>query len=395
MSAATDSGPGSRALDLRFTTTLGSFHADIALSSELGETTVVLGESGSGKTTVLRVLAGLLSPDDGRFKLDDTVYLDTGVGVEVPPEQREIGYVFQDYALFPHLSVRDNVGFGLRMQRVPRKEARQRIAEALEQVHLVGYDERRPGQLSGGQQQRVAIARALVLRPRLLLLDESLSALDIQTRRQVVRELRELLAELNLTTVMVSHQYSDALALAHRIVVLEQGRVVQQGNHVDLLRAPMSAYVAELVGVNRLSGTCLAVERDLCRVAVQPDGGGAALELLGALGPGADSLLPGDTAVVVVHPRDIILGGHPPAATRPNTLRGTVAQAMPVSVRPAAQPGRVDGLIRVGVTVGHETVTADVSTDTVQDSSLAKDATVCLSFAPESATVLPRPPDLG
>ena len=180
-------------LDLHFDVTLGSFRAAIDLSTPSGETTVVLGESGSGKTTVLRVLAGLLSPQKGLLVLDDDVYLDTDKGIAVPTQDRPIGYVFQDYALFPHLSVYDNIAFGLKMQRIPKGEVRQRVAQALTQAHLVGYDDRRPRELSGGQQQRVAIARALALRPRLLLLDESLSALDIQTRHQVVRELREIL----------------------------------------------------------------------------------------------------------------------------------------------------------------------------------------------------------
>ena len=156
-------------LEARFAKSFGSFSLDVEFGSESGRTTVILGESGSGKSMVLKMLSGLLAPDDGFFALDGRTYVDTARKVRVPPQERPVGYVFQDYVLFPHLSVVDNVGFGLRMQRVPKAEIRERVAEALAQVHLVGYDDRRPAQLSGGQQQRVAIARALALRPALLL----------------------------------------------------------------------------------------------------------------------------------------------------------------------------------------------------------------------------------
>ena len=212
-------------LDAQFDILLGSFHLDMRFSSESGKTTVILGESGSGKSTVLRVIAGLLKPDKGHFVLNDETYVDTAQHFELPPQERPIGYVFQEYVLFPHLSVFDNVAFGLRMQGGnSRQVIRQRVGEALEQVHLVGYDDRRPRQLSGGQQQRVAIARALALKPQLLLLDESLSALDIQTRREVEQELRHILSSLQLTTVMVSHQYIDALLFGDQIIVLDHGK---------------------------------------------------------------------------------------------------------------------------------------------------------------------------
>ena len=191
-------------LEAHYEVTLGSFTVDLSLESKTGETTVVLGESGSGKSTVLKLLSGLLKPDVGSFVLDDVVYDDTASKFRVPAESRPVGYVFQDYVLFPHLSVFDNVGFGLKMQGISKTLIEQRVGEALEQVHLVGYDDRHPKELSGGQQQRVAIARALALQPQLLLLDESLSALDVQTRNEVERELGELLARLKVTTVMVS-----------------------------------------------------------------------------------------------------------------------------------------------------------------------------------------------
>src|SRR5690348_3471925 len=162
-------------------TQLQAFQLDLSFSAEMGKTTVLLGESGAGKSTVLRLLAGLIHPRKGLIELEGVVYFDSERKIAVAPQERPFGYVFQDYTLFPHLTVFENVAFGLRAQSLPGRLIRQRVGEALEQVRLVGYDRQRPGQLSGGQQQRAALARALVLRPKLLLLDEPLSALDVQT----------------------------------------------------------------------------------------------------------------------------------------------------------------------------------------------------------------------
>ena len=172
-------------------THLKTFHLDIDFSAGKGKTTVLLGESGAGKSTVLRLLAGLLHPERGHISLEGKTYFDSERNITIPAQERPFGYVFQDYVLFPHLTTFENVAFGLRAQHLPRRVVRERVGEALEQVHLSGYDQRTPAQLSGGQQQRVAIARALALRPQLLLLDEPLSALDVQTRREVRQELRE------------------------------------------------------------------------------------------------------------------------------------------------------------------------------------------------------------
>src|SRR6266496_2042357 len=161
-------------------THLNTFHLDINFSAGKGKTTVLLGESGAGKSTILRLLAGLLHPQRGHISLEGVTYFDSERHIAISPQERPFGYVFQDYTLFPHLSVFENVAFGLRAQHLPRQVVRQRVGQALEQVHLVGFDQRQPAQLSGGQQQRVAIARALALRPQLLLLDEPLAALDVQ-----------------------------------------------------------------------------------------------------------------------------------------------------------------------------------------------------------------------
>ena len=385
-------------LALDFDVTLGSFRAAVKLRSGIGETTVILGESGSGKTTVLRVLAGLLSPQQGSFVLDDQVYLDTATRVEVPVQNRPIGYVFQDYALFPHLSVYDNIAFGLKMQRVAKNEIRTRVAQALAQAHLVGYDDRRPRELSGGQQQRVAIARALALRPRLLLLDESLSALDIQTRRQVVRELRDILSELQLTTVMVSHQYSDALNLAHHIMVLEGGRVIQEGNHLDLLRHPKSSYIAEMTGVNRLTGTIVRHDREsrFSRFGVSGDHE-TRLEIDGSDGrvpEDSGQLAVGDRAIAVIHPRNVRLSTHPPTAFSNSPISCVVSQVTPVSTSLSTVADRMEGLLRVVTVIdpGLPTLTADITVDSSTELPYSEGTTVYASIEPSDVTVFPDEP---
>src|SRR3989440_2171487 len=180
-------------LNITIDTQLNTFHLNAAFTAEMGKTTVLLGESGAGKSTILRVLAGLLQPEQGHISLNGVTYFDSQRHISVPPQERPFGYVFQDYVLFPHLNVFENVAFGLRAQHLPQSTIRHRVGKALEQVHLAGLDLRRATQLSGGQQQRVASARALTLQPQLLLLDEPLAALDVQTRREVRQELRHIL----------------------------------------------------------------------------------------------------------------------------------------------------------------------------------------------------------
>src|SRR2546421_5818827 len=245
-------------LTAKLDTHLNTFHLDLGFSAEVGKTTVLLGESGAGKSTVLRLLAGLLQPERGHISLENVIYFDSERRVSIPPQERPFGYVFQDYVLFPHLNVFENVAFGLRAQHLPQSTIRQRVGKALEQVHLAGLDQRRATQLSGGQQQRVAIARALALQPQLLLLDEPLAALDVQTRREVRQELRHILANIEITTVLVTHQYLEALVFGHSILVLDSGKVIQQGSQRDLLEHPRSSYVAELVGMNFFRGRVLS-----------------------------------------------------------------------------------------------------------------------------------------
>src|SRR5215471_11338408 len=310
-------------------THLKAFHLDIKFSAEKGKTTVLLGESGAGKSTVLRLLAGLLHPERGLVALEDKIYFDSERRIAIPAQERPFGYVFQDYMLFPHLSTFENVAFGLRAEHLPRKLVRQRVGEALEQVHLPGYEQRKPAQLSGGQQQRVAIARALALHPELLLLDEPLAALDVQTRREVRQELRNLLSSAGITTVMVTHQYLEALLFGNQILVLEQGQVIQQGTHLDLLQYPRSSYVAELVGMNFFRGSVICCEAGaMCTIQLQKNGR-SAIELSAALEEQTQKLPePGDEAFVLVDPRSITLYQSLPDSSARNVFEGTIVQVL-------------------------------------------------------------------
>lgn len=230
------------------------FVLDVRLHVQPGEVVAVLGPNGAGKSTALRVLAGLQPLTAGRVTMHGRVLDDPVADAFVPAEQRSVGVVFQDYLLFPHLSARENVAFGLRARGAGARDARATADRWLGRVGLADMAGRRPAQLSGGQQQRVALARALAFEPELLLLDEPLAALDAGTRSEVRRDLRRHLDEFGGCTVLVTHDPVDAYALADRVVVLEQGAVVQQGSLAEVAANPRSRYVAELVGINLLSG---------------------------------------------------------------------------------------------------------------------------------------------
>ncbi len=220
--------------------------ADLNLEIAAGEFFTFLGPSGSGKTTMLRLIAGFERPDAGRIEID-------GVDVaRMPPHMRDVNTVFQDYALFPHMSLRENVGYGLRARRLPDAEVAARVTDALAMVRLSEYGARRPGQLSGGQRQRVALARALVNRPRVLLLDEPLGALDLQLRHQMQIELKSMQQATGITFLYVTHDQEEALTMSDRVAVFNHGRIEQIGTPYELYEHPASAFVAGFIGVSNL-----------------------------------------------------------------------------------------------------------------------------------------------
>ncbi|HEY5616969.1 MAG TPA: ABC transporter ATP-binding protein [Vicinamibacterales bacterium] len=229
--------------------------------------TVFLGASGSGKTTVLRCLAGLERPQRGHVAFGDLVWFNAAQGVHLPPDRRDVGMLFQDYALFPHLTIEQNVAFGAR--HMSRNVVMERIAELLDVFRLRGLERRVPRQLSGGQQQRVALARAVFRRPKLLLLDEPLSALDRPTGEEVREELRALIHALAIPTYIVSHDRSDALTLADRTVLFDEGRILQSGTTQEVFDEPATPAAARLVGVDTiLLGQITAVDNGLARIVV-------------------------------------------------------------------------------------------------------------------------------
>ncbi|MFN8011941.1 MAG: ABC transporter ATP-binding protein [Holophagaceae bacterium] len=242
-----------------------AIEADLDLPLDPPATTVLFGPSGSGKTTVLRVLAGLERPRRGRVAFGDEVWLDTAAGRHVPPWKRRVGLLFQDYALFPHLSVEGNLAYGLREPDAVRR--RRAVAEALERLGLAGLGGRRPSQLSGGQQQRVALGRALLQRPRLLLLDEPLSALDRPTREALRRDLAVWLKESRIPALLVTHNRSEALALGDRLLLMQEGRIRQAGSPAEVFARPADPALAALLGVeNVMKVRVLGREHGLVRV---------------------------------------------------------------------------------------------------------------------------------
>jgi len=275
-----------------------------------GEFLTLLGPSGSGKTTTLMMLAGFEAPTAGEILLEGR-----SIG-KLPPHRREIGMVFQHYALFPNMTVAENVGFPLSVRRLPKSEIDARVDRALAMVQLRTLGNRRPTQLSGGQQQRVAVARALVYQPKLVLMDEPLGALDKQLREQMQLEIRRLHRELGVTMVYVTHDQSEALTMSDRIAVFHQGRIQQIGPPEAIYDRPANAFVARFIGENnRVAGTVEKIEGRRCAVRVN------GMTLAGTFG---GTLAPGEPALVSVRPEQIVLGEDPADCS----LAGTLAEAI-------------------------------------------------------------------
>ncbi len=339
--------------------------AGVTLEVREGELFTLLGPSGCGKTTTLRILAGFAEPDEGDVLFD-------GRSVRgVPPAERGVGIVFQNYALWPHMTVFDNVAYGLRLRRLPAAEVRQRVEQVLEQVGLAGFGGRTPGQLSGGQQQRVAVARALVTNPRLLLLDEPLSNLDAKVRARLRSEIRRLQQELRITTVYVTHDQEEAMVISDRIAVMRDGRVAQVGTPVELYERPADLFVADFVGTNNLLGGTVRAVRDGLAELETPAG----LLVGKAVGP----LKPGRAAVLAVRPESLRLRE---AAPDGPALTGRVVLSQ-----------YLGSLIRYEIEIpGQAMVLVDVY-DPKQHRALRPGESVTLGFEQEAALVFEREQD--
>jgi ABC-type Fe3+/spermidine/putrescine transport system ATPase subunit len=279
-----------------------------------GEFFTLLGPSGCGKTTLLRIIAGFVAPDEG------IVVLDGAPVNSVPPWQRDLGMVFQSYALWPHMTVFENVAFGLRERKVGRVETRARVLDALERVGLTGAEKRRPSELSGGQQQRVALARTLVVQPRALLLDEPLSNLDARLRAGMRLELLKLQRDLGITTVYVTHDQEEALALSTRIAVMDSGKVVQEGSPREIYERPRSRFVAGFVGDSNLFFGAVTRSGDGV-VEILTDEG---LTIRAAAPHGA---APGEKMILYVRPEAVAPAALDAVSTELNRLPGRVTAA--------------------------------------------------------------------
>ena len=293
---------------------------DINLAVKNHEFFTLLGPSGCGKTTILRILAGFETPTTGRVTIGGRDA--TGL----PPHHRKVNTVFQSYALFPHMTVYENVAFGLRMSRTPREEIKARVAEILRMVELEGLEGRKPQQLSGGQQQRVAIARAAVNKPLVLLLDEPLSALDAKLRRQMQRELKHLQRRLGITFVFVTHDQEEAFSLSDRVVVMDQGRIEQVGTPIEVYEEPVNLKVAKFVGETNILdaevlGQDLTCPDGSLKARVEGEERSCLLKAKRPFGEGA-------RVKVVLRPEDLIVHNHRPSAEAGLSLEGVVDETI-------------------------------------------------------------------
>jgi ABC-type Fe3+/spermidine/putrescine transport system ATPase subunit len=287
----------------------------ITLEIEKGEIVTLLGPSGCGKTTTLRCIAGLERPDEGDVVIDGRPMFSQGF---VPPSKRGIGMVFQNYAVWPHMRVFDNVAYGLKIARFPKKEIRRRVLETLKLVGLEGLENRYPTQLSGGQQQRVALARALTRNPKVLLLDEPLSNLDAKLREKMRFEIQGLVKRMGITAVYVTHDQAEAMVISDRVAVMNQGRIVQVGSPEEIYHRPATKFVADFIGVtNFISGMVVALDSDRAEAVLEVDFGRVRCTVADP-----ESVAPGKSATAFVRPEDVEVV--PEGEPRENTFGGTV-----------------------------------------------------------------------
>jgi spermidine/putrescine ABC transporter ATP-binding subunit len=343
---------------------------DVSVTVAPGSFFTILGPSGSGKTTTLMMVAGFAYPTSGE------VFVDGKPIAALPPQKRDLGMVFQSYAVFPHLTVFDNVAFPLQIRKTPRPEILRRVGDALELVRLTGYEQRLPRQLSGGEQQRVALARALVFRPRVLLMDEPLGALDKKLRAHMQLELKHIQRHLHVTVIYVTHDQEEALTMSDRVAVMQGGRIEQVGGPAELYDRPVSRFVADFLGEsNFLDAIAVAAEsgeRWRCRAA-----GG--LEFSGV---GAVPLRAGQPVTAAVRPEKLVQAEDAGAAVLgpgANTCKGLVEEAIYVGDATRYRVGLgADGILTVKVT------------NRVGARPAATGAAVALAWSPEDTRLFPR-----
>jgi molybdate transport system ATP-binding protein len=337
-------------LHIHLARALRAFRLELTL--DVDGVVALAGPSGAGKTTLLRSIAGLARPDSGRVALGEEVLFDSEEGIDLPPERRSVGLVFQDYALFPHMSVAENVGFS----RGPG------TTDLLERFGIAQLAKVRPGELSGGERQRVALARALARNPGVLLLDEPLAALDSHTRARVRGELRGLLAGLGIPALVVTHSFEDAAALTDRIGVLIEGRLIQIGNAAELVARPSSPFVADFTGANLLPGKARSAGDGLTEVVLRD----------GTLILSTDGLT-GEVGVVI-HPWEVGVARTTPFDSMQNHLRGEIESLVPIANR-------------VRVRVGP--LTAEITAESATRLGLAPGEHVVASFKASGTRLIP------
>ncbi|WP_373215146.1 ABC transporter ATP-binding protein [Ruminococcus sp. 5_1_39BFAA] len=335
----------------------------ISLAIGKGEFITLLGSSGCGKTTTLRIIAGLETPDSG------SVYLDGRDVTGLEPNQRDVNTVFQNYALFPHMNVAENVGYGLKLDKVPKNEIKKKVSEMLELVQLSGFEKRKPSELSGGQRQRVAIARALVKNPKVLLLDEPLGALDLQLRRTMQLELKRLQKKLGITFVYITHDQEEAINMSDRIAVMNNGRFEQIGTPDEIYNHPKTSYVATFVGnANILTG--IVEHTEGTQALIKTSGGNVLAET------GDERLQPGEKVTLAVRSENLMLN---------ESCAGTASYMLDAAVKEKNFAG---GQLRVllelpdgtEITASRYGIDADVEVG----------QKVCLRFLPKNAVLVDR-----